>query len=122
MTGDSVVKFVKSENPSDENYIADIRTNPGCTTEDIIYYIKPIVRRKLDIILDHNTISKVKKIVKAVQKMDGNNQIKLGYSSIIIRKCRDLEKEIKETNTKLKNYCLGKGFIFVDNAKSRKTV
>ena len=33
--GDCMIKFVKSENLSDENYIANIRINPGCTTEDI---------------------------------------------------------------------------------------
>ena len=50
---DSMVKFVKSENLSDENYIANIRTNPGCTAEDVADYIKPIIRRKPDIILVH---------------------------------------------------------------------
>ena len=50
---DSMVKFVKSENLSHENYIANIQTNPGCTTEDIADYIKPIIRRKPDIILVH---------------------------------------------------------------------
>ena len=43
--GDSMVKFVKSENLSDENYIANIRTHPGSTTEDITDYVKPIIRR-----------------------------------------------------------------------------
>ena len=38
LIGDSVEIFVKSENLSDENYIANIRTNPGCTTEDIVDY------------------------------------------------------------------------------------
>ena len=42
---DSMVKFVKSENLSDENYIANIRTHPGPTTEDITDYVKPIIRR-----------------------------------------------------------------------------
>ena len=42
--GDSMVKFVKSEILSYENYIANIRTNLGCTTEDIADYIKPIIR------------------------------------------------------------------------------
>ena len=70
MIGDSMVKFVKSENLSDVNYIANFRTNPGCTTEDIADYTKPIIKRKPDIILVHtdtndltnsvNTISKVK--------------------------------------------------------------
>ena len=50
---DSMVKFVKSENLSDENYIANIRTNPGCTAEDVADYIKLIIRRKPDIILVH---------------------------------------------------------------------
>ena len=49
-----------------------------------------------------NTMSKVTKIVKSVEEMDGNKNIKLGFSSIIVRKHRDFEKEIKETNTKLK--------------------
>ena len=91
-----MVKFVKSENLSDENYIADTRTSPGCITKDIADYIKPIIRRKSDIILVHtgtndlthsvNTMSKVRKIVKAVEEMYGNNEKKLGLSRIIVRK------------------------------------
>ena len=46
MIRDSVLKCVKFENLLDENYIANVQTNPGCTTEDIADYIKPIVRRK----------------------------------------------------------------------------
>ena len=128
--GDSMVKFSKSENLSDENYIANIRTNPGCTNEDIADYVKPVIRRKPNIILVHtgtndltnsvNTMSKVRKIVKAVEEMDGNKEIKLGFSSIIVRKDEDLEKEIKETNTKLKNYCIVKGFIFIDNTNIKE--
>ena len=130
MIGDSMVKSIESEILSDENYIANIRTNPGCTTEYIADYIKPIIRRKPDIILVHtdtndltnsvNAMSKVRKIVKAVEEMDGNNEIKLSFSSIIVRKDRDLEKEIKETNINLKNYCISKGFIFVHNANIKE--
>ena len=84
-----MVKFVKSENLSDQNYIANIRTNPGCTTEDIADYIKPIIRRKPDIILIHTgtndltnsvtTMKKVRKTVKSIEEMDSNNEIKLGF-------------------------------------------
>ena len=87
---------------------------------------KPIIRIKPDIRLVHtgtnnltkslNTISKVRKVVKAVEKTDGNYKIKLGFSSITVTKDRDLEKEIQETNARLKSYCIGKRFIFVDNA------
>ena len=44
-------------------------------------------------------MSKVRRIVMAVEEMDGNNEIKFGFSSIIVRKDPDLEKEIKEINT-----------------------
>ena len=37
--GDSIVKFVKSENLVDENHIANIRTSNGFTTENIADYI-----------------------------------------------------------------------------------
>ena len=77
MNGDSVVKFVKSENLSDKNYVANIRTNHDRTTEDAADYIKTIVRRKPDVILVHtgtndltngvNAMNKVRKIVKTVE-------------------------------------------------------
>ena len=67
--GDSLVKLAKSENLSYENYIANIRINSGYTTD----YIKPIIRRKPDIILvfngtnnltiNVNTMSKVREVM-----------------------------------------------------------
>ena len=69
---------------------------------DIADYIKPIIRRKPDIMLTHagtndltnsvNTMRKVRKIVKSVEEMNGNNEIKVGFPSINVRKDRDLEK------------------------------
>ena len=53
--GDFMVKFVKSENLSDENYIANIRTNPGCTAKDVADYIKSIISRKPDILVHTGT-------------------------------------------------------------------
>ena len=124
--GNYMLKFVQSKNLSVESYIANILTNPGCTTENITDYIKPIITRKPYIILVHtgsndltnsvDTRSKVRKIVKAVEQMDGNNEIKLEFSSINVRNDRDLEKEINKTNTKLKIYCMPKGLIFLDIA------
>ena len=46
---------------------------------------------------------------------DYTENIQIEFSSIIQRTDKDFSNEIKETNIKLKNYCLGKGFIFVDN-------
>ena len=59
--------------------------------------------KKLDIIQFHtgpndltnsvNTMSKVRKIVNVIEEIDGNTEIKLGFSSNIVWKDRDLEKE-----------------------------
>ena len=37
-----------------------------------------------------------------------------------MRKGRDIVKEIKETNTKLKDYRVGIGFIFADNTNIKE--
>ena len=50
-----------------------------------------------------------------IRELDNTENIQIGFSSIIQRSDKEFSNEIKETNIKLKNYCLGKGFIFVDN-------
>lgn len=74
--GHSMVKFVKFENFSEENYDANIQRNRDCTTKDVADYIKTIIRRKPDILVytgtnnltnSVNAMNKVKKIVKTVE-------------------------------------------------------
>ena len=48
-------------------------------------------------------------------ELDNTENIQIGFYSIIQRTGKDFSNEIKETNIKLKNYWLGKGFIFVDH-------
>ena len=89
-------------------------------------YIKPIIKRKSDILLIHsdtndltnnvNTIKKMRDLVNGVRNQDRNEEIQVGFSSIIFRKEKELEKEINETNTKLRKYCEGKVLFFVDNS------
>ena len=63
-----------------------------------------------------NTLSKVRKVVSAIQEVDSTRNIQLGFSSIVQRADKDYSKEIKDINTRLKSYCLGNGLIFVDNS------
>ena len=89
-------------------------------------YIKPIARRKPDTLIIHtgtndltngvNTMKKVRKLVKVVREIDESQKLKIGFSSVIYRKDKDLEDERNEVNMKLKNYCEGEGFIFIENA------
>ena len=37
------------------------------------------------------------------------------YRSDLHRSDKDFSKEISELNVKLKKYCLGRGFIYIDN-------
>ena len=88
-------------------------------------YIKPIIRRKLNILLIHSgtddlnsngkTMKKVRDLVKCIYDLDRNEEIQLGFSSNISRQDRKPENDINETNTKLRKYCGGKEFIFVDD-------
>ena len=60
-------------------------------------------------------MKKVRKCVEVIRELDNTENIRIGFSTIIERADKDFSNEIEETNIKLKNYCLGKGFIFVDN-------
>ena len=47
--GDSMIKYLRRENLSSKNYEVKIAAHPGSTTEDLIDYVKPVVRKKKQI-------------------------------------------------------------------------
>ena len=55
----------------------------------------------------------VRKYVEAIRGLDNSENIQIGFSSIMRRSDKDFSKEISEL--KLKRYCLGRGFIYIDN-------
>ena len=44
--GDSMIKYLRRENLSSKNYEVKIAAHPGSTKEDLIDYVKPVVRKK----------------------------------------------------------------------------
>ena len=122
--GDSIVKYLRSDELSSNDKSISIIKHSGCSSEDMVDYVKPIATKKPDTLIIHvgtndstkgaNTMKKVRKGVAVIQEVDNTENIQIGFSSIIQRADKDLSNEIKETNIKLKN-CLGKGFISVDN-------
>ena len=48
-------------------------------------------------------------------KLTNLKKIKIGLSSVIYRKDKDLEDELNEVNVKLKKYCEGNGFVSIEN-------
>ena len=125
VVGDSLVKYLRREELSSIKNNVKVITHPVSTTEDMLDYIKPIARRKPDTLIIHagtndltngvNTMKKVRKLVKVVCEIDESEKIKIGFSSVICRKDKDLEDEQNEINVKLKKYCEGKGFVFIEN-------
>ena len=108
-----------------QEIVLNVMKYPGSITGDMVDYVRPVTRKKPDVIIMHvdtndltkgvNTMSKIRKIVSAIQVVDSSRNIQLGFSSIFQRADNDYSKEIKEINTRLKSYCLGEGLNFVDN-------
>ena len=123
ITGDSLIKYLRCDNLSSKNN--DVNTHPESTTVDMLDYIKPTVRRKPDVLVIHtgtndltngvNTMKEVRQLVKCVKELDKEEEVKIGFSSVINRSDRNLEKEIVDLNLKLKRYCEGNQFLFIDN-------
>lgn len=47
--GDSIIKYLRHKNLSSKNYKVKMAGYPGLTTEDLIGYTKPVVRKKKQI-------------------------------------------------------------------------
>ena len=102
-----------------------IRFHPGATTDDIIDYVRPSARKKLDLIIIHtdtndiqnkvNSLQKVRKVITTIKEIDVNNEVQIAFQGFIHRDNQNFEEEIKEINRKLENLCKGKGDRFMNN-------
>ena len=120
--GDSMSRYQRPKFLSKNNNLVNIRFHPGTTTEDIVDFVKPVIRKKPDAVIIHagytngtNTMKLVRKITKTIQEMQDSGKIGIGFSGIIQRADRNFKNQIKETNDKLQRYCEGNGFVYVDN-------
>ena len=100
--GDSKVKFLRSDEISSyvtvNNAVNDMK-HPVSITDDMVAYVRPVIRKKPDIIILHvgkndltkgvDTTFKVRKTVSAIQEVDSNRNIQLGFSSIAQRADKD---------------------------------
>ena len=60
-------------------------------------------------------MKEVRQLVKCVKELDKEEEVKIGFSSVINRSDRNLEKEIVDRNLKLKRYSEDNQFLFIDN-------
>ena len=96
-----------------KNDEVQVKIPPGATADDIIDYIKPTVCEKPDIGIiqsgtndltkDLNTMSRVWKVVAAVEEIDTEGKTKLGFSGIIATCDINKEKDNKHLRCSLRN-------------------
>ena len=118
--GDSMSCYQRPKFLSKNNNFVNVRFHLGTTTEDIVDFIKPVIRKKRDAVIIHagnndltngtNTMKQVRKITKTIQEMEDSGKIGICFSGIIQTAGRNFKDQIKETNDKLKRYCEGNGF------------
>ena len=119
--GDSMLKYLRSDELSSNDRSISILKHPGCSSEDMVGYVEPAVRKKSDTMIIH--MEKLQILwgkLQNVGKLYGSYMIlstsRLAVVSRIIQRTdKNFRYAIKETNIKLKNYCLGRGSIFVNN-------
>ena len=94
-----MVKFLRSDEMSSVINAVNVMKHPGSTTDDMVDYVRPVARKKSDVIIMKvgsndltkgvNTMSKVSKIVSTIQEVDSTRNIQLGFSSIAQRADKD---------------------------------
>ena len=88
----SIAKYLKPNDlVSRENFVK-VPFQSGATTEDMLDYIKSLVRKKPDTIMIHTgtndvtnvvkTVNNVKKVAQYIREDDGDQKIQIGLSSI----------------------------------------
>ena len=122
--GDSIVNGV---NPRgfDKKYLVKVRPYGGATSEDVIDFVKPSVRKKPDHMLIHvgtndltnkvDTIKQSKTIIKYIKENSPTTQICM--SSITIRADKKgLDSTITKINNDLMKFCKNNDIAFIDNS------
>ena len=51
--GDSMVTFLRSDEMSSVNNAVSVMKHPGSTTDDMVDYVRPVTRKKPDVIIMH---------------------------------------------------------------------
>ena len=120
-----MIKYLRRGNLSSKNYEVKVAAHPGSTTEDLIDYIKHVVRKKPDFLVIHtgmndltnvvNTMKGIRKLIKCVRDIDIDKKVNIGFSNVISRSDRNLGQEIRDLNLKLNCCCEGNNFLIVDN-------
>ena len=101
-----MVKYLKPNGLASRENLVKFSAQSIAATEDMLHYIKPVVRNKPDIVIINigtedlsNTVKIMSKVKKQyIRENDKDKSIQIHFSSICYRIDRHLENEINDTN------------------------
>ena len=80
-----------------------MRSHPGATIDDFIDYVRPTIRKKPNLIIIHNgtndiqnnvnSLQKIRKVISSIKECDSDDNIKIAFSSTILRSDHDFEEK-----------------------------
>ena len=69
MVGDSILNGINKKGLSKKRHIVKVRSHPGATSEDLVDHIKPVARRKPDMVILHVGTNDISNDVKTLDKL-----------------------------------------------------
>ena len=113
------------------DYTVKISPHPGTASIDMCDYIKPELRHqpdvinlncgKNDILNEINTLKKLKKLLKEIERYDTRKKSQVVIYSLIKRYNQDFNEDIKSINENIQSLCTSKGLSFIDNGNIDKS-
>ena len=128
VVGDSLLNGINERGLS-KDFNVKMNNIPGGTSDTVLDKIEELVKCKASSLIVHagtndlkkgkNVLNNVKKIGKEVKRISRNT--KIAFSSIKIRKDKkDIDKNVVETNARLKNYCSQKKLDYIENTNIKE--
>ena len=69
ISGDSIVIYLRSDELSSSDKSISIMKHPGCSSEDMVDYVKPVARKKPDALIIHVGTNDLTRGVNAIRKV-----------------------------------------------------
>ena len=125
IVGDSILNGISEKGLTKKNHIVKVRPHPGATTEDLVDHIKPVARRKPNMVILHigtndltngvNTQGKLQEVMDILRSESKDTDIVV--SSVVTRKDKNgMPNKVSSLNNGLKTLCMRNQIEFIDNS------
>lgn len=122
--GDSILNGVNERGIKSKNFSVSIQPYSGANSNDIVDYIKPIIRKSPDNIIIHMGTNDLKKNINTIENLEkicdysknNSKNTKIVISTLTIRADdKELGKKAKELNVSLEKFAEKSGFEIINN-------